>query len=222
MKSITIAITIRKINSLNEMKFRIKYLSIFIMFFTISSSAQELEIFNHELYEKSMTLCEALEEFKLTEDFKFVGIGKNLNSLVVEVDDHIFKSKSFVLIKDTLNNQIYQLNQIGTRSNRLPISERNFLKLKLKIEELIKHYKSKLGEPTKTEINEYNFWKEAFQKSSDKIIMAVWDKNEVKFKLEFTITGDEKHHPFAYELRISKFKDYYGNMELPPWWNGYE
>jgi hypothetical protein len=167
-----------------------------------------------------MTLCEAIEEFELTENFEYMRIGKNLNSLVVNLEDELFRYNSFVLIQDSINDQIHQLNQIDLSTFRFGITEQNFQKLKLKTEELIEHFTSKFGEPTKSVINEDNFWSETFQKGFDTIIMAVWDKDEIKFQIDFTITGE--HKLYKYQIRIHKFKDYWGNMKLPPWWNGYE
>jgi hypothetical protein len=46
----------------------------------------------------------------------------------------------------------------------------------------------------------------------------MWLIDGQKLKVDFSIDGE--HGQYFYLLRIQRFKDYYGNLKLPPWWDG--
>lgn len=203
------------------MNIKNKCITSFLLLLSFSCFGQDLRIFNHELDLEEVTESEALDQFKASEDYKFITIGKELHSLVFEIEDQIFKYNSYVLKADSIKSDCYKLNQIGLSSERLEITKYNFDRLKSKSEELIEYFRIKLGEPTKKEVITTNFWNENDPTNGEKIMMAVWVKDDVKLKIIFSLTGNEKHNSYAYELRISKFKDYLGNLKLQPWWDGY-
>jgi len=153
------------------------------------------------------------------QDFKFIKIGKGLHSLVLKYEEGIFRNKSFVLIRDTINSNLFSLNQIGLHARDFRISKENFDTLLNETNSIVNQFKNKYGEPTKIVDRKERYFGQNDKDIADDIIAVTWDTNNVKLKITFSKAGEKG--PYWYQLRISKFQDYYGNMKLPESWNGY-
>ena len=152
-------------------------------------------------------------------DFQFIQIGERLHSIVVTYDYKIFINKSFVLLRDTVDSSQFQLNQIGISSYELFVSEANFIKLRDESNKIINQFKIKYGEPTKYVNNKDRYFDQINSEISGDIIAATWVSNDIKLKVTFSKDGE--HGEYRYQLCIHKFQDYFGNVKLPEWWDGY-
>jgi hypothetical protein len=124
----------------------------------------------------------------------------------------IFGNWSFVSRHDSLD-------QIGFSSLDLPITPEWYNELYNQTDSLIKLFTAKYGQPAKSSTNEKNFYQKDKKYLPGHIIKAMWLMEGQKLKVEFIIDGE--HKDFHYSLRLLRFKDYYGNVKLPPWWDGY-
>ena len=191
------------------------------IFTSINASSQDFDFFDYPLNSDKITLCQAIEKYGINDnnDFRFVRIGKRLHSLVVKYDHKIFANNSFVLIRDTINSNEFKLNQVALSSKEFQINEKNFKKLLDETNRIINQFEKKYGKPTKSINNKDRYFGQKNEEIVDEIIATTWDSNNIKLKITFYKGGEHGH--YHYYLDVSTFEDYFGNMKLPEWWNGY-
>lgn len=112
------------------------------------------------------------------------------------------------------------LNQYGLFFEEYPVTPESFRLLYPVADSLMKIFQSRFGDPVKSVNNGGKFHavgNSPFFQSD--ILKAMWMVDGQKITINFSINGE--HPPFHYELKVSRFRNYYGNVELPPWWDGY-
>lgn len=104
-------------------------LLIYFSFFTNHNlKSQDFSIFDHPLNTR-LSLCESIENYIFSNNFRFVNIGKNLYSLISDEEGELILNKSITLMKDSMDSGDYLLYQISMSSKDYKISEENFKKL---------------------------------------------------------------------------------------------
>lgn len=187
---------------------------IIYLFLTNISVGQTIDVFDTSLYAEKLSFCELTH--------RYVNMGKDFKYVLL--DTSFYAITSYGQTTDISGNWTFaarqdSLIQIGFTSLNLPITSDWFNKLYSRADSLIKYFNIKHGKPFKTDLNQKNFFLEGKKYSSSNIVKAMWLIDGQKLKVEFIIDGE--HNDFHYSLRISKFKDYYGSVKLPPWWDGY-
>jgi len=196
-------------------------ISIISIFAIKNGISQDFAFLEYPLYAEKVTLIQAIEKYGVNDynDFEFIRIGKRIHSLVWKYDHKIFKTNSYVLLRDTINSNQFSLNQIGLSSNELLVNEKNFKKLLDETNKIRKQFEEKYGKPTKDVNNKERYFDQSKMETVGDIIATTWESNNVKLKITFMKGGE--HGRYRYHLRIHKFQDYLGNMKLPEWWDGY-
>ncbi len=175
---------------------------------------QSLSIFETKLYNEKLTICDLINNYvDKQKDFNYKSFDTAFYCIsVYDNRNEIFGNWSFVVRNDSLN-------QIGFTSLDLPINSEWFDNLYSKTDTIIKLFTGYFGQPLKQTRNEKNFFKKGEKYLPGDILKAMWDIDGQKIKVEYIIDGE--HNDFHYSLRILRFKDYYGNIKLPEWWDGY-
>lgn len=183
------------------------------LLFVKFSDGQTFDVFDTKLYSEKLTMCDLISKFiDESSDFKYTYYDTSFFS--ISSDNHkgkIFGTWSFVLRGDSLD-------QIDFSSLDLAITQEWYNLLYKQADSLIKLFTIKYGPPLKSTTNQKNFYQNGKKYLPGDIIKAIWLINGQKLKVEFTIEGEHKNYYFM--LRISKFKDYYGNHKVPLWWGG--
>lgn len=181
---------------------------------TISASAQSLSLFDTKLYAETTTLCDLLNKYvDKRQEFKFTSFGTSFFS-VSSYDNNsaIFGHWTYVVRNDSLN-------QLEFSSLASPINAEWFNKLSKLADSTIHTFTAKYGKPFRDTVVKRNFFHLGKKYMASDIRKAMWLIDGQKLKVNFSIDGE--HGQYSYSLRIQRFKDYYGNMKLPPWWDGY-
>lgn len=181
---------------------------------TSFSVGQTVDVFDTKLYSEKLTKCDLISKFiEQNRDFKYTYFDTSFFSISsYDNKSKIFGNWSFV-------SRLDSLDQIAFSSLDLPITLEWFNALYRQADTLMKIFTTKYGQPAKSSTNQKNFYQNGKKYLPGDIIKAMWQIDGQKLKVEFIIDGE--HNDFHYSLRISRFKDYYGNVKLPPWWDGY-
>jgi len=181
---------------------------------TLHVFGQKLSHFDTKLYSEKITLCDLIGKYVDTkEDFKYVPFDSSFFSVSYYNNvSEIFGSWSYVVRHDSLN-------QYGFSSTQLPITSEWYHKLFKLTDSTIKLFTDKYGQPAKDTLVKVNLYKKGAKFRTGTIRKAMWLIDGQKLKVDFSIVGE--HNQYSYRLHIQRFKDYYGNMNLPPWWDGY-
>jgi len=181
---------------------------------TICAAGQSLASFNTKLYAENMTLCDLLNKYlDKRQEFKFASFDTSFFS-VSSYDNNstVFGHWTYVVRNDSLN-------QLEFSSLALPINAEWFNKLSRLADSAIHVFTEKYGKPVKDTTIKRNFFQKGKKYIAGDIQKAMWLIDGQKLKVVFSIDGE--HGQYSYLLRIQRFKDFYGNMKLPPWWDGY-
>ena len=194
----------------------LKSIIFFLAFYvlTICASGQSLALFDTKLYAEKVTLCDLLNNYvSKRQEFKFISFDTSFYS-ISSYDNNatIFGHWNYVVRNDSLN-------QLGFSSLALPITDEWFQKLSRLADSAINVFTTKFGKPNRDTLVKKNFFKKGKRNAIGDIRKAMWFIDGQKLKVDFIIDGE--HGEYSYLLRIQRFKDYSGNMKLPPWWDGY-
>jgi hypothetical protein len=181
---------------------------------TIPAFGQSLALFETKLYAEKVTLCDLLNKYvNKRQDFKFNSFDTSFFSISsYDNSSTIFGYWTYAIRNDSLN-------QLGFSSLELPITAEWFGKLSKLADSVINVFTIKYGKPDRDTIVKKNFFQKGKRNSTGDIRKAIWLIDGQKLKVDFSMDGE--HGQFSYLLRIQRLKDYYGNMKLPPWWDGY-
>jgi hypothetical protein len=147
------------------------------------------------------------------QEFKFIPYDTSFFSISsYDNNSTIFGLWTYVVRNDSLN-------QLGFSSLSLPINGEWFDKLSKFADSAIQVFTKKYGEPIKDTVVKTNFFQAGRKYKGGDIRKAMWLIDGQKLKVNFSIEGEHGQH--SYVLRMERFKDYYGNMKLEPWWDGY-
>lgn len=191
---------------------------ILVFFANHNIKSQDFTIFDHHLNTR-LSLCESLENFNFSDNFRFVNIGKNLYSLISDEEGKVILNKAITLMKDSIGTDDYLLNQISMSSKDYKISEENFKNLYNETEKIIDQFVAKYGKPTKLIKNETLFFGKYDKNSGGNILAATWLDGKTKLQVRFS--KDVEFRLELYTIRINKFQDYLGNMKVPDGFEGY-
>ena len=193
-----------------------KNIIIFLLLSVLTSktSGQSLSLFDTKLNSEKITLCDLLTKYVDTKkEFKFTPFDTDFFSISSYTNNStIFGYWSYVIRHDSLN-------QYGFSSLTLPINSEWFKKLNQLADSVINLFTIKYGTPIKDTVAKNNFYRKDKKYRSGDIRKAMWLIDGQKLKVDFFISGE--HEQYSYLLRILRFKDYYGNSKIPPWWDGY-
>jgi hypothetical protein len=181
---------------------------------TICASAQSPALLDTQLYAEKVTLCDLLDNYvNKRQEFKVVCFDTSFFSISsYDNNASIFGHWTYVVRNDSLS-------QLGFSSLALPITDGWFQKLSRLADSAIDAFTAKYGKPDRDTIVKKNFFQKGNKNAVGDIRKAMWVIDGQKLKVDFSIDGE--HGQYSYLLRIQRFKDYYGNMKLPPWWDGY-
>lgn len=181
---------------------------------TTQSFGQSLKLFETKLYEEKYTLCDLLTKYVgKNRDFKLYHFDSSFYSVSFYEEKYSkWGGWSFVLRNDSINQYNYS-------TDSAPINSEWFSKLHKLADSAIHVFTIKFGKPAKYSINKNNFYKRDKKYLPGAILKAMWVIDGQKLKVDFAIDGE--HDDNSYSLRIDRFKDYYGNVLLPSWWDGF-
>jgi hypothetical protein len=178
-----------------------------------ASYGQMADIFDTKLYSEKIDRCELINTYIGKKPFKYFHSDTTFFSVsYYDNKGEIFGNWVFVSREDSLD-------QISFSSLELPITQDWYNKLRKQADSLISVFKAKYGEPARTTVNEKNFYRVNQKVTAGAVVKAMWLIGGQKLKVVFEIGGE--HNEFHYLLSVQRFRDYYGNQKLPPWWNGY-
>jgi len=180
----------------------------------IFASAQSLDLFDTKLYAETTSLCDLLNKYvSRNQKFEFTPYGPSFYS-VSSYDNRsaIFGQWTYVLRNDSLD-------QLEFASLDLPINAGWFNQLSKFADSAIHLFTGKYGKPARDTIVKRNYFRAGKKFMPGDIKKAMWLIDGQKLLVDFSIAGE--HGNFTYLFRILRYKDYYGNQKLPPWWDGY-
>jgi hypothetical protein len=190
----------------------IVFFSVFLASFFVKG--QDLSLLETKIYAEKLTFCDLVAKYIDTKkDFtyhSFDGLSYNISSY--DNSALIFGHWNYTMRNDSLN-------QYGFSSIQLPVTAEWFNKLYPFTDSTIKFFTKKYGKPVQETLLKTNFYRKDKKVVAGVIIKAMWIIDGQKLKVQFSIDGE--HHEYAYTMKIERFKDYYGNVKLPTWWNGY-
>jgi len=191
---------------------RLVFLVSFLLLTKLSYS-QTADIFDVKLYAEKLDKCDLIDRYVGGRSFEYSHFDTAFFSIsYYDNKGEIFGNWSFVSREDSVD-------QISFSSLELPITKKWYDALRKQADSLMLIFKTKYGEPAMATVNDKNSYGANKKIISGPIVKAMWLIDGQKLKLEFEIDGE--HNEFHYLLRIKRFRDYYGNQKLPPWWNGY-
>jgi hypothetical protein len=191
---------------------------ILVFFANYNVKSQDFTIFDHPLNAR-LSLCESIENYNFSDNFRFVKIGKNLYSLISNEEGKVILNKAITLMKDSMDTDSYLLNQISMSSKDYKINEENFKKLYDETEIIIDQFVANYGNPTKLVKNETFFFGEDNEFLGGSILAATWIDGKTKLQVLFSKDVDFRINLYA--IRIFKFQDYLGNMKVPDDFEGF-
>ena len=180
----------------------------------LNASAQSLAVFDTKLHAEKITLCDLINK-QLDRRRNFNVTHYDSSFYFVSYQDHsaeIIGNWTFTIRHDSLN-------QYSFSSVQLPITAEWHNKLYTFADSAISVFTARYGKPLRDTIIIKNRFANNSKHSPGGIRKAMWIMDGQKLKVEFEIDGEHGHN--HYKLSISRFGDYYGNMELPAWWDGY-
>lgn len=196
---------------------RTSVLLFFSFFFTARAvKSQSLSFFDTKLKQEKLSLCDVVTKYVDLKDQRFQYepyFGPSM--YFISVNDHRLKIPGywgFAIRNDSLNQ--YSFTSIDG-----PITAEWFNKLHPFADSTIKYFTSKFGKPVRDTSSKKNFFVTGKKFTPGVITKAMWILDGDKLKIDLSIVGE--HDDFSYQLSIHRFRDYYGNMELRPWWSGY-
>jgi hypothetical protein len=180
----------------------------------LSAKAQSIDKFDLVLGAGKYSMTHFIKTYAdTTDDFKLIYLRKpEMYSVCYygKLED-VFGQWSYTCRNDTLN-------QYGFVAN-YGITQEIYTKLQKATTTIIKDLTIKYGQPLKAATNSaYKFSKNA-KLFPTNIKKAMWQINGQKLLVTFSVEGE--HSEYTYSLRVSRFKDYRGNMKLPDYWDGY-
>ena len=193
---------------------KISIVLITLLCFTVYVPGQKLSFFDTKLYSEKISLCDLLSKYVDKErEFKYTRFDSSFFSVSsYDNTSEIFGQWNYVVRHDSLN-------QYGFVSVELPMTAEWYNKLYKLTDSTIKLFTAKYGQPLKDTLVKVNLYQKGRKFHSGSILKAMWLIDGQKLKVDFSIVGE--HNEYAYRFHIYRFKDYYGNIKLPPWWDGY-
>lgn len=193
---------------------KVYYFLLILFFLNTRLSAQSLAIFETKLYSEKIQLCDLLNKYiNPHNEFKYYPLGNSFYGVsTYDNNSSIFGYWTFTIRK-------HSLNQYGFSSLELPINKEWYNKLSRFADSTIKIFTAKYGKPFKETFVKNNVYQKGRKYLSGDVKKAMWLINGQKIKVDFSIDGE--HKEYFYSLKIERFKDYYGNIKLPKWWDGY-
>ncbi|MCC9166028.1 hypothetical protein [Pontibacter harenae] len=178
------------------------------------ASGQATAVFDNKLYTERLALCDLTSKFIGTDkDFNYHHFGPSFYSVSTYGNrGGLYGRWAFVVRNDSLN-------QISFTSLDLPITAEAYDELAKQTEDLIEIFTAKYGQPAKATSTKKNAYQKDKKPMVGAINKAMWLIDGQKLKVEFFVDGE--HGDYHYTLRILRFEDYYSNMKLPAWWDGY-
>lgn len=180
---------------------------------TVLSYCQTVDIFDVKLYSERLDRCQLIDRYVGERTFKYFQFDTTFFGVsYYDNAGEISGNWSFVSREDSLD-------QISFSSLELPIKQGWYNKLHRRADSLISIFKTKYGEPQMATVNEKDSHGVNKKNVPGVIMKAMWLIDGQKLKVAFEIDGE--HNQFHYLLSIVRFRNFYGNQKLPPWWDGY-
>lgn len=182
--------------------------------FNIKVSGQSLALFETKLYSEKITFCDLISKYvNMKNEFKYFTFDNSFYGVSsFDNNSKVFGNWNFVVRRDSLN-------QYGFSSLELPITTEWYHKLSNLADSTIKVFTIKFGKPVKETFVKKNVYQKGKKYFPGDIRKAMWLINGQKLKVDLSIEGE--HNEYFYSINIETFKDYYGNLKLPMWWDGY-
>jgi len=195
---------------------KINMLLLLGIFMTSQGKSQSLKLFDTAVNTHRVALCDLVQCYIDTS-----GIGG-----VTEFTHYVYDwQKSFYVINfkgslGELRGLWYfvmrrdTLNQYGFGAEETKPTPYNYTQYYKAADSVISYFTVKYGTPIR-DTALYNL--KNIRPGWYEIRKAMWVINGQKLVVEFKYDHKDKKYMFD----ISRFKDYHGNFELPPWWDGY-